>query len=344
MINVGIIGCGKIAQTRHLPEYAANPNVNIAGLYDMNFARAQELADTYLCHVYQSVEEILSDPSIDAVSICAINNAHAELSIKALESGKHVLCEKPMATTLQDCENMVKAAEKAGKFLMIGQNQRLAPAHMKAKELISQGVIGKIVAFRTTFGHGGPETWSVDGGKGTWFFDKKKASMGAMADLGIHKIDLIRYLCGTDVSAVTARLFTVDKRYEDGSLISVDDNALCILELINGAVGTLSVSWTYYGKEDNSTILYGTDGIMSIYANPDHSIVINKPDGTKYMYDIDQIQTNSNQTKSGIIDAWIDCLLNNREPDISGKSVLGSMKAVFACVESGKNGKRIEVR
>ena len=121
------------------------------------------------------------------------NTAHAELTIAALRAGKHVLCEKPMATTLADCEAMAAAARESGRFLMIGQNQRLTKAHQKARQLVADGVLGDILTFRTTFGHGGPETWSVDPGKNTWFFDKSKAAMGAMADLGIHKTDLIQY-------------------------------------------------------------------------------------------------------------------------------------------------------
>ena len=136
MINIGIIGCGKIAQVRHIPEYAENPDVKLAAFFSPNRARAQEQADKYGGKVYDTAEALLADPDIDAVSICAANYAHAELSMQALNAGKHVLCEKPMATTLADCEAMVECAKKNGKFLMIGHNQRLAKAHMEAKRLI----------------------------------------------------------------------------------------------------------------------------------------------------------------------------------------------------------------
>ena len=184
-IKVGIIGCGKIAQVRHIPEYAANPNAEVYGFYDINQARAEALAAKYGGKAFASYEELLADPEIEAVSVCAANHAHAEISIAALKAGKHVLCEKPMAVTLEECEAMVAAARESGKYLMIGQNQRLAKAHAKAKELIEQGAIGKVLTFRTIFGHGGPETWSIDPGSNVWFFDKTKAAMGAMADLGI---------------------------------------------------------------------------------------------------------------------------------------------------------------
>ena len=157
------------------------------------------------------MEALLEDPNVDAVSICSANTSHAQIAVAALEAGKHVLCEKPMATTLEDCERMVSAAKKSGKKLMIDQNQRLAGAHVKARELIEQGEIGSVITFATAFRHGGPETWSVDPGQSTWFFDKKRAAMGAMADLGVHKTDLIQYLIGQTVDEVEAALHAGQK-------------------------------------------------------------------------------------------------------------------------------------
>lgn len=343
MIRIGIIGCGKIAQVRHIPEYADNPDAKLCAFYDLDAVRAGELAEKYGGRAYDTAEALLADPEIDAVSICAANYAHAELTIKALEAGKHVLCEKPMATNLADCEAMVECASKNGKFLMIGHNQRLAKAHSTAKQLIEDGLIGKIVSFRTTFGHGGPETWSINPGKNVWFFDKKRAAMGAMADLGVHKTDLIQYLTGQRVVRTTARLTTLDKKGEDGQLISVDDNAVCIYEMSGGAFGTMTASWTHYGAEDNSTVLYGTKGIMRIYDDPVHTIVVTLADGAVQNYDVEQIQTNDNQTKSGIIDLWIDCLKNNAPPEISGESALCAMRAVFASIESSETGKAVEI-
>ena len=278
-IKVGIIGCGKIAQVRHIPEYAANSNAEVYGFYDINQARAEELAEKYGGKAYASYEELLADPEIVAVSVCAANHAHAEISIAALKAGKHVLCEKPMAVTLEECEAMVAAAKESGKYLMIGQNQRLAKAHAKAKELIEQGAIGKVLTFRTIFGHGGPETWSIDPGANVWFFDKTKAAMGAMADLGIHKTDMIQYVLGTKIVKTQAVLTTLDKKDATGNLIGVDDNAICIYQMENG-----------------------------------------------------------------VIDLFVDCLVEKKEPEISGANVLHAMKAVFASIESSAKGCAIEVK
>lgn len=343
MIKIGILGCGKIAQVRHIPEYAGNPDCTLRGFFNPTRSRAADMAAQYGGIIYETAEELLADPEIDAVSVCAANYAHAELTIKALRAGKHVLCEKPMAISLAECEQMVNVAREEGKFLMIAQNQRLTKAHQLARQLVADGEIGKVLTFRTSFGHGGPETWSITPGKSTWFFDKTKAAMGAMADLGIHKTDLIQYLLGRRVIRTTAKLMTLDKRGVDGELIGVDDNAICIYELSGGIVGTMTASWTYYAAEDNSTVLYGTDGEIRIYEDPAHSIVLNKPGQAPKHFDVEQIQTNDNQTSSGMIDLWVDCLLNNHEPELSGEAVLSAMRAVFASIESSKTGKTVEI-
>ncbi len=344
MVNIGIIGCGKIAQVRHIPEYAANPQAKLAAYYDLNAARAAELAKKYGGKAYASVDELLADPAIDAVSVCTSNVTHAEITIAALKAGKHVLCEKPMATTLADCEAMVQTARETGRKLMIGQNQRLAKAHVRARELIAAGLIGEIVGFRTTFGHGGPETWSVDPGQNVWFFDKTKAAMGAMADLGVHKTDLIHYLTGQVVVETTARLAAVDKRDASGNLIGVDDNAVCIYRLSGGALGSMTASWTFYGAEDNSTVLYGTRGILRLYDHPQFSIQVTTREGERIFYEVDKIQTNENQTSSGVIDAFVSCLVENREPEISGAEVLKTMRVIFASIESSQTGRTVAIK
>ena len=343
MIRIGILGCGKIAQVRHIPEYADNKDCELYGFYNPTRSRAEDMAKKYGGKVYDTPEELLSDPNIDAVSVCAANYAHAELTIKALKAGKHVLCEKPMATNLADCEAMVAAAKESGKLLMIGQNQRLTAAHMMARKMVEDGVIGKVLSFRTSFGHGGPETWAIKPGKDTWFFDKSKAAMGVMADLGIHKTDLIQFLLGQKVVATTAMLTTLDKRGADDELIGVDDNAICIYKMADGTVGTMTASWTYYAAEDNSTVLYGSKGEIRIYDDPAHSIVLKKPGCEPEYFDVEQIQTNDNQTKSGIIDAWIDCVKEGKEPEINGESVLSAMRAVFASIQSSETGKTVEI-
>ncbi len=345
MVKVGIIGCGKITQVRHAPEYHENPDCELVGYYDPIPGRADDMAKLYGGKAYDSIDSLLKS-GIDAVSVCVANTSHAEISIKALNAGKHVLCEKPMATTLADCEAMVKAADEAHKFLMIGQNQRLAKAHVKAHELIRNGEIGRVITFHTTFGHPGPEGWT--GVRDSWFFDKKKAAFGAMADLGVHKTDLMHYLLDDVITEVTAKIGTLDKTTSDGKPISVDDNAYCIYKTRKGVIGTLHVSWTFYGQENNSTDIYGTDGELHCYADPNYSLVVIKRDGTKAFYVMDQMTSNKEQTSgartsTGVIDAFIHSIVTNTPPAISGREAMKAMKVIFAAEKSAESGMTVKV-
>ena len=342
-IRVGFIGSGKIAQVRHIPEAALREDVEIAGYFNRTRSKAEEMAEKFGGKIYENYMEMLEDDTIDAVVVSVANILHAEITIEALKRGKHVLCEKPMAMTLEDSELMVETAEETGKVLNIAHNQRLSGAHMRAKKLIEEGAIGNILTFRTTFGHGGPEEWSSSPGKDVWFFFEDAAGMGAMADLGIHKTDLIEYLTGQKVVEVSAMLGTLDKKGSGGSLISVDDNAVCVYRLSGGALGTMSVSWTYYGPEDNSTIIYGTEGIMYIFDDPSYPLKIIKKNREVETFDVDSIQTNENQSTSGVMNTFIEGIVSGEETILSGKEILSAMRAVFACEESDEEGKTVTI-
>ena len=336
-IRVGVIGCGKIAQIRHIPEYARNPLAELVGYYDFVKDRAEEMARTYGGRAFSTVEELLACPEIDAVSVCTANNAHASTTVAALKAGKHVLCEKPMATSLAECEEMVLTADACQKSLMIAQNQRLMAEHRRAKELLKKGVIGTPLTFKTCFGHSGPDHWSVDSGTGNWFFDRSKSGFGALADLGIHKIDLIQYLLDSNIAELQAFSATLDKKYPDGTPVDVEDNALCICRMENGMIGTITASWTYYGEEDNNTTVYGTRGILKIHRKT-RNIEVFFENGDRMLYELPTQET------SGIIDLFVTSLMEKNEPPISGRQVLHAMRAFFAATSSAESGSRIQIK
>lgn len=340
-IKIGIIGCGRIAQVRHIPEYAANPDACLSGFFDLNRERAVKLAEQYGARAYNTIDELLLAPDINAVSVCTANCSHAEITIKALNNKKHVLCEKPMATNFKDCEAMVAAAKVNQKKLMIDHNQRLMKCHILARNLIQTGEIGRILTFNTIFAHGGPAKWSIDSKSNIWFFDKKRAVLGAFGDLGVHKIDLIRYLTGYEIVNITARMATINKETGNGGSIDVDDNAICVIELSNGAIGTVTASWTCYGEEQNYTVIYGEKGVMKVPENNNGGISIIRSDGSSEFYDTEAISTNTKQSPSGIIDAWIDCIKRDTEPIISGENAIITMKALFAGVKSAETNRTI---
>ena len=346
-IRVGIIGCGTIAVVRHLPEYAARDDVEIAALYNRTRSKAEEVSRQYGGTVFDSVEELIAS-DIDAVSICTANSEHARDAVLALRAGKHVLCEKPMDVTPENCTAMTEEAERAGKLLMIAHNQRFSAAHVKARELIAAGEIGRVLSFDTKFGHSGPEIWT--GTADTWFFRKSAAGMGVLADLGIHKTDLIHYLTGEYIAEVYAHAATIDKRYPDGNLIEVDDNAWCIYRLGSGATGTMHVSWTNYGKEYNSIVINGTEGSVRCYDDREYSLILEKKDGRTNFFSTEGMQRDIDPTvgtgknwHSGVIDEFIDCIRTGRPCRCSGREALSAMRVIFAALESTRSGHSVEI-
>jgi len=346
VLKIGIIGCGKIARVRHIPEYIENPNVELRAFYNRTFDVAQSYEKTTGGKAYASIEELLAS-DVDAVSVLVPNRDHAAVTIQALKAGKHVLCEKPMATTLEDSLAMVETARETGKVLMIGQNQRLAKSHVKAREIIQSGELGEVIAFETHFAHPGPEGWT--GKKDSWFYDKKVASFGVMADLGVHKTDVIRYITGQKIVKTFAELKTLNKKHPDGTPISVDDNAFAIYTLENGAVGTMHVSWTNYGEENNSTIIYLEKGKIRCYDDDKYSLIVENSDGTSINYLLDMLTSNKEQTtggrtSTGVVDEFVNRILTGTPSLLEGESIIDSMKVIFANEISAKDSSIVEIK
>lgn len=336
-LKVGVIGCGSIARYRHLAEYQAHENVEITAVCDVVQERALEMAEKFGAAAYTDYQELLKNGEIEAVSICTPNALHAPMSITALQSGKHVLCEKPMATSLAEAEAMIEAAKVNKKKLMIAHNQRFVPSHNKAHELIQAGDLGRIYSFRTAFGHGGPEGWSIDGAN-SWFFDKKQAFIGAMGDLGVHKTDLMRFLLNEEFTEVAAFIETNAKQNTE-----VDDNAVFILKTENGIIGTLAASWSYGAKEDNSTIIYGEKGILRLEDDPDHSLIIHYTNGQTVKENLGGIQTNEEggQEDSGVITRFVKSILLDTVPPVNGDEGMKSLKVILGALDSNKTKKII---
>lgn len=336
-LRVAVIGCGAISKHRHIPEYAANPHVELVAFCDPVKERAEQYAGQYGAKAYTDYETLLREIKPDAVSVCTPNALHAQVSIAAAKAGAHVLVEKPMAATEEEALAMIEAAKKNGVYLMVGHNQRLMPHHMKAKQILNTGVLGKVLTFRTSFGHPGPESWSVDG-RDSWFFRKDEAIMGAMGDLGVHKSDLIRWLLDDEVADVAGFIGTLHKSETD-----VDDNAACVLRMKSGIIGTLVASWTYYQGGDNSTVLWCENGIMKLDTHPDDQIIVELRNGSVERHKVGAIATNEKQAVSGVIDAFVESIVTNTPPSISGEEGMRSLKVILAAFESQATGQAVRL-
>jgi len=267
-LRVGVIGTGSIANM-HLKSYAAHPDVELATLYDLNVERAREKAATFgALHVAESLQELLDDTTIDAVSVCTWNDSHAELAIKVLESGKHVLVEKPLSTTVAEAEKLARAVERSGKRLQVGFVRRFASNAETLKAFIDAGELGEIYHAKAT-------NIRRLGNPGGWFADSTRSGGGPLLDIGVHVLDLCWYLMGspaaTTVSGVThTRLgnrgnVTSLSRYTvsdyDPEQNDVEDFAGALIRFENGASLLLETSYSLHATNDHlSVAVYGDKG------------------------------------------------------------------------------------
>lgn len=338
-VKFGIIGAGSIARHRHLPEIKMNPDADVIAICDIVQARAKEMAKIYDCKAHREYQNMLRDPNLDAVVVAATNTTHAEMTIAALNAGKHVLCEKPMATNLDDAQKMINTAQVTGKSLMIAHNQRLEKAHQKAKQIIHSGELGRVLSFTSIFGHPGPESWAIDG-PNTWFFKKDIAGLGVLGDLAIHKFDLLRWMLEDNFIEAVAFTDTLSKTYPNGAPINVEDNAFCQIRTQRGAVGSVITSWSYQ-KENNSTTIYCEKGVLEIFVDPDFPLVVHHDFEHAEYYKLGKKSTNVEQIKSGIIDTFVGALVNNQEVPIPGIEGYRALEVVVGCQNAAESGQAV---
>lgn len=338
-IKVGIIGCGSITILRHAPEYRNNPDSEIAGFFDPIRERAEILAKEYNARIYDSIEEMLEDSGIDAISVNSTNATHSTISIAVMKSGKHVLVEKPMATSLAEARDMVETSNKTDRVLMVAQNQRFVPAHMKARELVESGTLGQISSFRTCFKHGGPEFWAVDKNSSTWYFDKNKVTYGVMGDLGIHKLDLIRYILGSEIESLHSTGATLEKQDPAGKLIGVYDTAYAIMKFKNNIMGSMEISWCNHGIMEDNVVIYGKKGVLRLQSDPDYPLVVEMENGERINWILPE-QKNG----TGVIDAFVSSLVQHGKSPVGGQDAMNSMVAIEACMESSRTGGWVQLK
>lgn len=253
-VKFGIIGCGRIAQ-RHAKHIANTPHIDLTAVCDVLPERAQALGTTYEAAVYEDIESLLANSDIDVLSICTPNGLHAAHSIAALKAGKHVLCEKPMATSVYDCGEMIKAAEKANRRLFVIKQNRYNPPVEAVKEVIEAGQLGNINSVQLSCFWNRNEDYYKNSWKGT-----KKLDGGTLYTQFSHFVDLLYYLVG-DVSEVQA----FGANYCHEGIIEFEDTGVVILRFHNNAIGTINYTVNSYGGNmEGSLTLFGDKGTVKI--------------------------------------------------------------------------------
>lgn len=280
-LKIGFIGCGGIANQKHFPGMAQQKEfVDLVAFCDLIPERAEKAAKEYGTEdakVYTDYHDLLADASIDAVHVLTPNIAHCEITVAALEAGKHVLCEKPMAATEADAKKMLEARDRTGKLLTIGYQYRHFPVNQVAKKVVEADMLGDIYYAEATYlRYRGVPTWGV-------FTDKSKQGGGPLIDIGTHALDLslylmqnyeVDYVVGTSFEKL-GRLLNPDEQGQvyggnavpwDNKTYEVEDSAMGHIKMKNGAVINLRASWAINmpkegGANNEATaLLVGTKG------------------------------------------------------------------------------------
>ena len=340
-MRVAVIGCGEIARYLHVPDYVTCPEAEIVALCDKVKAKAQALAAKYApeAKIYTDYRKLLKEAAPDAVTVALPNYLHALVTIDALKAGSHVNVEKPMACSSAEAKRMVDTAKKCKKLLNVNQSQRVFPPHIKAKEVMASGILGKVLHVTAMFGHEGPENWSPTG---KWFFRKKEARFGAMADLGVHKADLIRFLMGKEVAQVSAFFGTLEKKNTD-----VEDNFAACLQFEDGTVGTLASSWTVKGMEANYTIFHCENGSFRVCEIPGKPLVANLVNPRcEIVFDVPEAVTNASDDAwgLGVSGMFVRAAMGLEEPYCPGEEGKKSLEVILAAEKAALTRRTVTLK
>jgi len=339
-VRVGIIGCGAIAQRLHVPDYAHCPQAQITAFCDTNRDKAQALADQYApdAKIYTDYKRMLAEDSCQAVSVCLPNYLHGSVSIAAAKAGRHVFVEKPMATSTAEAQLMIEAARKSNVLLMVNQCQRRFAPHRKAKEVLDSGILGKILYVSGVFGHSGPENWSPDG---KWFFKKKEARFGAMADLGVHKADMIRFLTGKEVVEISAFYGRLEKQKTD-----VEDNFAACIKFDDGTLGTLGASWTFKGLGADYLYFHCANGSLRVQVVPDKPCWahLHRPGG-EIIFEI-PAPLNDYPESWGldVSGGFVRAILGLEAPFCTGEEGKKALEIILAAEKSADTGRAVKIK
>lgn len=328
-IRYCIVGLGRISMQHFMPGTKSATYSQVTALVSGHRDKAEREAAKYgvpskNIYSYDNYDEIAHNNEIDAVYIALPNSMHAEYTIRAASAGKHVLCEKPMATSVKDSEAMIAACRKANKKLMIAYRCQLEPTNLAAIKMIRDGRLGKIQAIESANGFNiKPGEWRLDG---------KMAGGGPLMDVGIYSLNACRYLTGEEPEDLKANSSVIDR---DGRFEQVEENLSWTMKFPSGIV--VSCNTTYGSAMPGFYRVHGSKGYMHVEpafsyeglrltAHIQGEPAVDEPNQEK---DPAQFQREG--------DYFAQCILNNQEPKPDGEEGLRDMKLMAALYESCKH-------
>lgn len=350
-LKIAVIGVGNISE-QHIGGYKKLDNVELYAFCDINEELLRMKGEKHgVTRLYTDEKKMLEElPEIDAVSVCTWNAAHAPCTIMALNAGKDVLCEKPMAVNAKEAEEMLDCAKKNGKKLMIGFVRRFGNDTKVVKDFIAGDSVGEIYYAKTTYlrRHGNP---------GGWFADKSRSGGGPLIDLGVHVIDLTRYLMGNPkpVSVYGATFHklgcrkgikdkvgyaaTVKRTYD---ICDVEDMVTALVRYDNGAVLSVEASFSLNIKNDEGKIeLFGTKGGVSL--NPEVELYTDMND---YLTNV-SLKMPTALSFDGLfaneIKFFVDAVTENRDVTDIAEDGVTLMKIIDAIYKSAETGAEVKI-
>lgn len=348
--RVGIIGIGGIFKGSHIGEYLDDDRLEVVALCDIIEERATEIRDKHFPNaaVYTDFRELLKDESIDSVDICTPNYLHSIIAVAAFEAGKHVFCEKPDAVNAEEVLKMNRAAEKAGKTLMIMRNNRFSPASQYAKKYIESGAMGDIYCGRC-----GWQRRRGIPGKGGWFTTKAQSGGGPLIDLGVHMIDLAIWLMGSPkpvtVTGSTYCKFadsdtsdSVNSDFGDkvsGGTFDVEDLAMGTIRFDNGAQLQIEFSWASNIKQENRFVeLRGTKSGLT-WRDGDVE-VFTEMHGQGCDIHPSNLQPEKKEHVLNLINFY-DVVIDGKEPVFKPQQGIDMIKILCAIYKSAETGREV---
>ncbi len=348
-VKVGIIGCGTIGRV-HAGNFSSIENAELVAFADMNAENLRKMADQYDVKArYCNADDIINDENVDAVIICVPNFLHSNLAVKALNSGKHVLCEKPMALNTGQAREMVNAAEKNNRKLMIALCQRFTPQSMALKSMIDDGVFGDIYHAQVVLHRrrGIP-------GLGGWFTTKSKSGGGPLIDIGVHVMDLTLHMMGYPrAEAVSAATYTKfgnrpDYNYVSmwaeefsvkGGTFDVEDYATALVRLEGDMTMNLDCSWAAnIGEEQLFTMILGDKRGAKL--GGDKLEVFGEDCGhlTDFVHQYKKSNSFENEARH-----FAQAILDDSEPMASGKEVMNLQLLIDGIYSSAEEKREVKI-
>ena len=303
-VRWGLIGCGDIAQKRVAPALLESPQSELVAVSRLNTELVDEFADRFkVQRRFDRWQQLVQSDDIDAVYVATPVNLHAEQTIAAIEAGKHVLCEKPMAMNVAECDRMIAAAETNGVKLGIAYYRRFYPLVRRMKELIDSGEIGKpIVAQVDAF------EWFNPGSSNprAWLLQPEISGGGPMFDFGCHRIQLLLHLFGplrAIKSVASTALF--DRM--------VEDTASASFEFSQGTVATLTVSHAVMDPRDSFTV-WGSEGSMTTEVLNEGKLIITTRDGQRT-----ETHLPAENIHQPLVEDFVQAVIDDRQPSVPGE-------------------------